>query len=82
MLLRINYGNMAMLSYWLGKDFQGKGYIREACYSLSNKILDASNINSIFITRDYRSFASIKLASNILDYLEKNNKHLKLSRSK
>lgn len=81
MLFRTNYGNMAMISYWLGKDFQGKGYAREACYSLSNKVLAASDIDSIFITCDCRNFASIKLAGDILDYLEKNNKYLKLSRS-
>lgn len=81
MLFRTDDGNMAMLSYWLGKDFQGKGYAREACYSLSNKVLDALDTDSIFITCDCRNFASIKLADDILDYLEKNNKYLKLSHS-
>lgn len=78
MLCHMDNKTIAMFGYWLGKDFQKKGYAREACYSICSKVLNASDVNSIYIACDSRNMASINLASDILNYLEKSNKHLNL----
>lgn len=73
-------GNMVMFGYWLGKDFHGKGYAQEACYSFCDKFFKASDVNSVYISCHSENEKSSKLANKILDYLEKNNSHLKLFR--
>lgn len=74
-------GDMAMFGYWLGRDFQGKGYAQEACYSLCDKFFKASNVNSVYMSCHLENDKSSKLANKILDYLEKNNREIKLLRN-
>lgn len=59
--------------YWLGKDFQGKGYMSEACFELCNKAFGASDIKLFYIACDVKNEKSSKLADKIFDYIEKNN---------
>ncbi len=75
-------GNLAMFGYWLGKDFQGKGYAQEACYSFCDKFFEATDINSAYISCYLQNEKSSKLADKILDYLEKNNSQIRLCRTK
>lgn len=69
------------LGYWLGKDFQGKGYMSEACFELCNKAFNASDIKMLYIACDFENQGSVKLSRKILDYIEKENCTLSLSRS-
>lgn len=67
--------------YWLGKEFQGKGYMSEACLEICNKAFNASDIKMLYIACDFENQNSIKLAKKIFDYIEKNNTTMNLSRS-
>lgn len=75
MLFPDSSGKNSILSigYWLGKDFQGKGYMGEACFELCNKAIDASDVKLFYIACDTRNEKSSKLADRIFDYIEKNN---------
>lgn len=66
--------SLVSFGYWIGKDFQGKGYASEACYNVCNKVFNASDIQIVYIVCDSRNISSTQLASKILDYLEQNNK--------
>ena len=57
------------LGYWLGKDFQGKGYMSEACYKVVNKAFNASDIEMLYIACDFNNAPSIKLADRIFDHI-------------
>ena len=70
------------LGYWLGKDFQGKGYMSEACHKVVNKAFNASDIEMLYIACDFKNAPSIKLADRIFDHIEKSNKNANLLRKK
>lgn len=80
MICRRDNGNFAMFGYWLGKNFQKKGYAIEACYYIFNKVLNASDINLIYIACESKNVASSRLATDILTYLQDNNENLNLNR--
>lgn len=80
MICRRDNGNFAMFGYWLGKDFHKKGYAREACYYIFNKVLNASDVKSIYIACESKNVASSRLATDILTYLQNNNKDFNLNR--
>ena len=69
------------LGYWLDKDFQGKGYMSEACFELCNKAFNASDIKSMYIACFFENSASTKLGNKIFDYIEKSYEAKKLSRT-
>ena len=57
--------------YWLGKDFQGKGYMSEACLELCNKVFNASDVKILYIACDFKNQNSINLAKKIFFYIKK-----------
>lgn len=67
--------------YWLGKDFQGKGYMSEACLELCNKVFNASDVKILYIACDFKNQNSINLAKKIFFYIKKNNNTINLSQS-
>ena len=77
----MNPGKEVMFGYWLGKDFQGKGYAQEACCSFCSQFFNALDVESVSIYCDPKNNRSYKLASKILDFLEKNANHIRLCRS-
>jgi len=66
--------------YWLGKDFQNKGYMSEACLEVCNEAFKASDIKILYVACDFENLNSIKLTKKIFDYIKKNNSTMSLSR--
>lgn len=73
--------SLVSLGYWLGKDYQGKGYMSEACFMLCNKAFNASDIKMLYVACDFENQRSAKLANKIFDYIKKENSTMSLSRS-
>lgn len=73
--------SLVSLGYWLGKDYQGKGYMSEACFMLCNKAFNASDIKMLYVAYDFENQRSAKLANKIFDYIKKENSTMSLSRS-
>ncbi len=67
------------LGYWLGKEFQGKGYMSEAGYELCNKAFNASDIESLEVYCDIKNTGSLKLAYKIFTHIKNINKYMNLS---
>lgn len=62
------------LTYWLGEDYQGKGYASEAIIDLSDCIFSrAHNLNSLKIEFMKENVASKKLATKIVSNLINSN---------
>lgn len=61
------------IGYWIGKDYQHKGYAKEAIPMIVNEAFN--NIGNFKIYIDFRTknIASKKLADDIINYIEKNN---------
>ena len=66
---------MVGLGYWLGKDYQGKGYASEAGYKIGNMAFKAKNVESLYATSVKDNLPSIKLAKKIFDNIEENSKN-------
>lgn len=69
------------LGYWLGKDFQGKGYMSEACFEVCNEAFNASDIKTLYVACNFENQSSIKLARKIFDHIEKTNNTMSFCRS-
>ena len=67
-----------MVGYWLGKEFQGKGYMSEASFELCNKAFLASDIKILYIACDVENKGSAHLAVKISDYIERSNEDMNL----
>ena len=61
------------IGYWLGKDFQGKGYMKEACFEFCIKAFNASDIKSLHVYCDVENKKSCGLIDKIFDYIEENS---------
>ena len=66
-------GQIVNISYWLGKEYQGKGYAKEAIPMIVNEAF--KNIGTLKFYIDFRTenIASKKLADSIIEYISKNN---------
>ncbi len=75
MLSPNSLGKNSILSigYWLGRDFQGKGYMSEACFKLFDKAFNASDVRSLYVACDVKNEKSSILADKIFDYIQKNS---------
>lgn len=69
------YQNDEMLAvfYWLGSEFQGKGYASEATIEFSNYIFQKSPKPKFVISLHDDNLKSRKLAQKIIDYMIKEN---------
>lgn len=74
------YGKSTVeIGYWLGKDFQGKGYMSEASFEFCNMAFKASDVKMLYICCDIANESSSKLAIKISDYIERSNDDINLS---
>lgn len=77
-ILGFSFTNMAKdrvinISYWVGKEYQNKGYAKEAIPLIVNEAF--KNIGNFKFYIDFRTqnISSKKLADGIIDYISKNN---------
>ena len=59
--------------YWLGSEFQGKGYASEASIEISNQIFRKTPQQKFVISLHDENLKSRKLAQKIIDYMIKEN---------
>lgn len=69
--------NLVMFGYWLGKEFQKKGYAREAAYGFCNKVFNAEDVETCYISCLEKNCSSWNLAKDIIDYLQNHNPNVK-----
>lgn len=65
--------DIMLIYYWIGLEFQGKGYASEAIIELSNHIFQNSSQEKIIISLHKNNIKSCKLAYKIINYMLKEN---------
>lgn len=66
-------GRVINISYWLGKEYQNKGYAKECIPMIVNEAFN--NIGTLKFYIDFRTknIAAKKLADSIIEYIKENN---------
>ena len=77
-MLGFSFANMAKdrvinISYWLGKEYQNKGYAKEAIPMIVNEVFKNIGNFKFYIDFKTQNIASKKLADCIIEYITKNN---------
>lgn len=67
------------VGYWLGEEFQRKGYMKEACFEVCNVAFKASDVKMAFISCDQKNIGSKVLAEKIFSHIQEVNSGMTLS---
>lgn len=67
------FEDIMLIYYWIGLEFQGKGYASEAIIELSNHIFKNSPQEKFIISLHKNNIKSCKLANKIINYMLKEN---------
>ena len=70
------YNNTINVGYWIGKPYWGRGIASEATKILSNIVINASDVDTLYIGFNPENKGSAKMSPKIFDYLEDQNKQL------
>ena len=73
----IDQSNYFGLGYFIGKEFQKKGYATEACIPLTNLIFENLDQKTMSLTFKEKNLASKKLAIKIVNYINSIHKNWK-----
>lgn len=68
--LMLNENSVLSIGYWLGKEFQNKGYMSEACYKICDIAFNASDVETLYIACTPENISSFKLADKIFEHIK------------